>query len=73
MSEQLTQLLELTATLNNRCSDYRDTIAKQQAIISNSIGYQYPSRAIIEYALKTQTGSSIDILKASKDFFERVI
>jgi hypothetical protein len=70
MSEQ--QHLLTISKLNERCAEYRNTIAQQLNTISNSVGYKYPSRAIVEYALKTQQGSSLNIPKATKEFFESV-
>lgn len=66
MKEQQDQL----TILSKQCKDYRDVIAQQLNTISNLVGYQYPSRHIVEYALKTQHGESLNIPKATKEFFD---
>jgi hypothetical protein len=52
-----------------RARNQREIIAQQQNTISQLIGYGYPSRPIVEYALKTQAGSVLDIRKAEQEFF----
>lgn len=50
----------------------RDEIARLQNQVSQLIGNSYPSRAVVEYALKTQTGSTINLKKASTEFFDNI-
>ena len=69
-SDLIKLLMEQVNKLSDKCKSYRDTIAQQGNAITQRIGDNYPSRPIVEYALKTQEGSSINLRKARKEFLK---
>ncbi len=70
MNEQQHQLSESNERLKKSLDECMGVIAKQQSVISNTIGYAYPTREMLEYALKTQATSTIDLIRAKKEFFD---
>jgi hypothetical protein len=64
--------MDNTEYISNTLRDYRDTVAQQQNTISQLIGGNYPSRAVVEHALKTQTGSVLNLSKAKQEFFNQL-
>lgn len=65
----LTDLDKKIADLTYR---QRDEIARLQNQVSQLIGISYPSRAVVEYALKTQSGSTLNLNKANTEFFDNI-
>lgn len=63
----LSKKLSESAERNNQL---RSVVARQTNAITQMIGDKYPSRPIVEYALKTQEGSVLNLCKAQEEFFK---
>lgn len=64
------RLLDTHERLSELLKEKTDQLAKLRNELSNAIGCKYPSRAIVQYALDTQEGSSLNLVKASDEFFK---
>lgn len=51
-----------------RNEKYQDEIRSRDGAISSLIGYKYPARAIVEFALETQEGPILNLERAKLEF-----
>jgi hypothetical protein len=66
------ELLSQHIELGKIAEKHKNENARLQTELSNTIGYKYPTRTLLEFALKTQPEGDINLPKAKQDFFNQV-
>lgn len=66
------ELLRQFNALGEIAEKHRNENARLQTELSNTIGYKYPTRTLLEFALKTQPSGDINLPKAKEDFFNQI-
>ncbi|HEY8085325.1 MAG TPA: hypothetical protein VIE69_06955 [Methylophilaceae bacterium] len=64
--------MSFVSTVNETLRIHRDEIARMQNQIGQLVGYLYPSRGLVEFALYTQLGDNIDIPRAHKHYYAKL-
>ena len=72
LQEKYQELEKYTRSLNKQLYDYRELEINNLVMSGTLIGYQHTTRQILEFALESQPGQSIDLRKAYQDFFKNL-
>lgn len=69
LQEKYQELEKYAKSLNDQLYDQRELEINHLVQSGTLIGYKHTTRQILEFALESQSGQSIDLQKANQDFF----